>query len=342
MEVWIDKRHSIESSGDLSDGINRRLLDQKPENSNDFFSDGRRLMFKQNVVGAFITVNSEESQEYARSLVGSVEWLVLDFSDWSMIPIENLVAACEGTPTKIAAVLSTPKQAQGAGFALHKGVDALVVAPSNEMIEAALVVKSQRLERTNQNDEEITSQSEHVGLGKLTVTSVEAGGTAERYCIDMTRLLGDGEGLLLGSSASSFLFVHGETVDSEFVPTRPFRVNAGPPHAYIRMSNGQTKYLSELQSGDEIHVVNTEGMQRSATVGRLKIELRPMILVKWIDENDKEGNMFLQQAETVRVVGLDMKTKSITALKPGDIVIGWSDMGSRHIGAPISSAVTER
>ena len=342
MEVWIDKRHSIESSVDLSDGINRRLLDQKPENSNDFFSDGRRLMFKQNVVGAFITVNSEESQEYARSLVGSVEWLVLDFSDWSMIPIENLVAACEGTPTKIAAVLSTPEQAQGAGFALHKGVDALVVAPSNEMIEAALVVKSQRLERTNQNDEEITSQSEHVGLGKLTVTSVEAGGTAERYCIDMTRLLGDGEGLLLGSSASSFLFVHGETVDSEFVPTRPFRVNAGPPHAYIRMSNGQTKYLSELQSGDEIHVVSTEGMQRSATVGRLKIELRPMILVKWIDENDKEGNMFLQQAETVRVVGLDMKTKSITALKPGDIVIGWSDMGSRHIGAPISSAVTER
>ena len=52
--------------------------------------------------------------------------------------------------------------------------------------------------------------------------------------------------------------------------------------------------------------------------------------------------MFLQQAETVRVVGLDKKPKSITALKPGDIVIGWSDMGSRPIGAPISSAVTER
>lgn len=342
MEVWIDERHSIDSFESGKDGINRRILNQESKNSNDFFSDGHRLMFKQNVVGAFITVNSEERQEYARSLVGSVEWLVLDFSDWSMIPIENLVAACEGTPTKIAAVLSTPEQAQGAGFALHKGVDALVVTPSNEMIEAALVVKSQRLERTTQNNYEIVSQPVHVGLGKLTVTSVEAGGTAERYCIDMTRLLEDGEGLLLGSNASSFLFVHGETVDSEFVPTRPFRVNAGPPHAYIRMSNGQTKYLSELQSGDEIHVVSTEGMQRCATVGRLKIELRPMILVKWIDENDKEGNMFLQQAETVRVVGLNKKTKSITALKPGDIVIGWSDMGSRHIGAPISSAVTER
>ena len=152
MEVWIDERHSIEYSGSDQDGINRRLLDQESENSNDFFSDGHRLMFKQNVIGAFITVDSEESQEYARSLVGSVEWLVLDFSDWSMIPIENLVAACEGTPTKIAAVLSTPEQAQGAGFALHKGVDALIVTPSDEMIEAALVVKSQRLERTTPND----------------------------------------------------------------------------------------------------------------------------------------------------------------------------------------------
>ena len=342
MEVWIDERHSIEYSGSEQDGINRRLFSKDSKNPNDFFSDGNRLMSKQSIVGAVITVNSEERQEYARSLVGSVEWLVVDFTDWSMIPIENLVAACEGTPTKIAAVLSTPEQAQGAGFALHKGVDALVVTSSNEMIEAALVVKSQRLERMAQHDPQVIAQPQHVGLGKLTVSSVQPGGTAERYCIDMTRLLEDGEGLLLGSSASSFIFVHGETVDSEFVPTRPFRVNAGPPHAYIRMSSGKTKYLSELQSGDEIHVVNTEGMQRSATVGRLKIELRPMILVKWIDENNKEGNMFLQQAETVRVVGLDKKTKSITALKPGDIVIGWSDMGSRHIGAPISSAVTER
>ena len=128
MEVWIDERHSIEYSSSNYDGISRRVLNQESENSNDFFSDGHRLMFKQNVIGAFITVDSEESQEYARSLVGSVEWLVLDFSDWSMIPIENLVAACEGTPTKIAAVLSTPEQAQGAGFALHKGVDALVLS----------------------------------------------------------------------------------------------------------------------------------------------------------------------------------------------------------------------
>jgi len=341
MEVWLDWRSSIESKHPSINGVDRILFPEYSESEFDFFSDGNRLMCHDRLIGSVVTIDDEVSQDHARSLVGSVEWLVLEFSDWSMIPIENLIAACEGTPTKIAAVLSTPEQAQGAGFALQKGVDALVVPSSIALVEAALIVKSQRLELLQKSDAE-PSFTGKVGIGELTITSVESGGTAERYCIDMTRLLDHGEGLLLGSSASSFLFVHGETLESEFVPTRPFRVNAGPPHAYVRMANGQTKYLSELHAGDEILLVNTEGMSRSATIGRLKIEIRPMILIKWVDENDKEGSMFLQQAETVRVVGLDKKTKSITALKEGEIVIGWCDTGARHIGVSISSTVTER
>ena len=342
MEVWLDNRTSIESSGSSFEGIDRILFSKYSDSLLDFFSDGNRLMCHDRLIGSIVTIDSESSQEYARSLVGSVEWLVLEFSDWSMIPIENLLAACEGTPTKIAAVISTPEQAQGAGFALERGVEALVVWSSIALVEAALIVKSQRLEHALQEHDDKSSFSGKVGIGKLTITSIESGGTAERYCIDMTRLLDHGEGLLLGSNASSFLFVHGETLESEFVPTRPFRVNAGPPHAYVRMANGETKYLSELQAGDEILLVNTEGMSRSAMIGRLKIEIRPMILIKWVDENDKEGSMFLQQAETVRVVGLDKKTKSITALKEGEIVIGWCDIGARHIGVSISSTVTER
>jgi len=342
MEVWIDKRLSIESAVQTFEGADRMLLSTSTDSNTDFFCDGNRLMRSSQLVGSLVILDGEASQNHARSLVGSVEWLVLEFSDWSMIPIENLLAACEGTPTKIAAVLSTPEQAQGAGFALQRGVEALVVSPSVEMLEAALIVKSQRLESEQIESDEEASFSAKVGMGKLTITSVESGGTAERYCIDMTRLLKHGEGLLLGSSASSFLFVHGETVESEFVPTRPFRVNAGPPHAYVRMSNGNTKYLSELHTGDEILLTNTDGIQRSATIGRLKIEIRPMLLIKWLDENDKEGSMFLQQAETVRVVDLNNKTKSITALNEGDIVLGWCDVGARHIGASISSIVTER
>jgi len=342
MEVWIDERRSIEVACELVEGADRILSSKSTDSQTNFHSDGNRLMCGHQLVGGLVTLEGEASQNYARSLVGSVEWLVLEFTDWSMIPIENLLAACEGTPTKIAAVISTPDQAQGAGFALQRGVEALVVNSSTAMTEAALIVKSQRLESKHTESNYLTPFSGKIGMGELTITSVEPGGTAERYCIDMTCLLEHGEGLLLGSCASSFLFVHGETVASEFVPTRPFRVNAGPPHAYVRMASGNTKYLSELHAGDEVLLTNTEGLLRSATIGRLKIETRPMILIKWVDENDKEGSMFLQQAETVRVVGLDNKTKSITALKEGEIVLGWCDIGAKHIGASISSTVTER
>ena len=39
---------------------------------------------------------------------------------------------------------------------------------------------------------------------------------------------------------------------SGFVPPRPFRVNAGPVHAYVLMADGSTKYLSECRAGDEV------------------------------------------------------------------------------------------
>lgn len=341
MELWLDDRQSIGLESVLPDGFDRRITSHKPSIDADVYVAQERLFRNEQVIGSCITVFDESTQQKARSLVGSVEWLVLEFQNWSMIPLENLIAACEGTPTKIAAVITETEQANGAGFALEKGVDALIVVSDEKMMEAALIVKSQRLEMQKpQLASEKTSK--HTGIGMHTITSIENGGISERYCIDTTRLLQHGEGLLLGSSASSFVLVHGETVESEYVPTRPFRVNAGPPHAYLNMADGTTKYLSELKTGDEIQLTNYDGLQRSATIGRLKIEVRPMILIRWIDENDKEGSMFLQQAETVRVIGEDKRPKSITELKKGDSILGWCQKGARHIGAEISSNVSER
>ena len=49
-------------------------------------------------------------------------------------------------------------------------------------------------------------------------------------------------------------------------------------HAYTAGPQGRTAYLSELQSGHEVSVVNAEGQQRSAIVGRVKIETRPLVM----------------------------------------------------------------
>lgn len=341
MELWLDNRQSIELAATLPEGINRRLSSHETGSAIDAYLEKERVFRDGKLIGSFITVLDESTQQRARSLVGSVEWLVLEFENWSMIPIENLIAACEGTPTKIAAIITEVGQANGAGFALEKGVDALVIRPDEELLEASLIVKSQRLEKATTAGV-ADSHTGHTGIGIHTITSIENGGTSERYCIDTTSLLHLGEGLLLGSSSSSLVLVHGETVESEYVPPRPFRVNAGPPHAYVGMADGTTKYLSELSAGDRIRLTNTKGIQRSAMIGRLKIEIRPMVLIRWIDENNKEGSMFLQQAETVRVISQDNRPISVTSLKEGDKILGWCQKGGRHIGAEISSTVSER
>jgi 3-dehydroquinate synthase II len=259
-----------------------------------------------------------------------------------MIPLENLIAANEGTPTRIAAVITTPAQIQGAAFALQQGVDAIVIPDEQSMLEAASIAKAQRLEVHGEADAAPEKNAPALSLSKLKIKSIEEGGIGERYCIDFTSMLELGEGMLLGSNASSFMLVHGETVPSEFVPSRPFRVNAGSPQSYALMADGSTKYLAELNSGDCVTIASKQGITRQLVIGRLKIEQRPLLLFRWVNENDKEGHMFLQQAETVRAVDTSGNPVSVTSLRTDDLILGWDDNGARHIGVTISSVVSER
>ncbi|RWW56832.1 hypothetical protein BHE74_00036421 [Ensete ventricosum] len=86
--------------------------------------------------------------------------------------------------------------------------------------------------------------------------------------------------LEVGSFARGLFLVHSECLESNYIASRPFRVNAGPVHAYVAIPGGKTCYLSELQAGKEVIVVDQSGLQRTAIVGRVKIESRPLILLE--------------------------------------------------------------
>ncbi len=344
MEVWLDNRDNLADlsaySIDCIDCVIQPIEGTAKSDLPLISIDGKGLIQSGKVVGEIIKIDGSEGQSKARSLVGSVSWLLLEFENWSMIPIENIIAACAGSPTKVAALLRSPAEAQGAAFALEIGVDALVVIPDQLMIDSAAIAKSQRgevVENTN-----IVKDDEEIKLQPLLITNIESGGLSDRYCIDLTSLLEVGEGMLIGSSSSCMALVHGETLASDYVPLRPFRVNAGPPHAYIVMANRTTKYLSELKAGDEILIVSSSEYCKSATVGRLKIERRPMLLFTVRNKNDKEAQMFTQQAETVRLVSTEKENIAVTDLTIGQYILGWSDPDARHIGAAVPSQVVER
>lgn len=340
MELWLDCRESSEFINEYD--FDRYLSFEKISGKETIICDKKIIKIDQEVIGSIVIIKDQNNQDDARQMVGIVNWIVLEFENWSMIPIENLIAASQNTPTKIAAKIRSISEAQGAGFALESGVDAIIVGNEKSIIEAALITKSQRMENNTINEQLDVTENDSLEIVSHRINSIEDGGVGERYCIDLTTILEEGEGLLIGSSASSLVLVHGETLESEYVPPRPFRVNAGPPHSYVLMASGKTKYLSELKSNDSVLICSVSGKTRIAQIGRLKIEKRPFLHIYWHNIFDKPASMFLQQAETVRLIKSDGGLVSITSLKKGDSILGWNDLGSRHIGEKINSRVSER
>jgi len=308
----------------------------------DITTDGRRLFDHDgNAIGAHFQIDDPDGQTAARSAVGSVNWLLVECRDWTLIPLENLIADADGTPTSIAVRLDDSQLIPGAAFALDIGVDAILLGDEDELWQAAAICKAQRLERSDVSSTE-TEIIENGQLSSVMITAIEEGSTGDRVCVDFVSLLNEGEGILVGSSSSMMVLVHGETIISGYVPPRPFRVNAGAIHSYCMRADGRTCYLSEVSAGDELLVCNAAGETRTATVGRVKIESRPLLLLKMEDENAHTASLCAQQAETVRLVSPSGIPLSITELKANDYILAKIDTIGRHVGAKISAKVVER
>lgn len=135
--------------------------------------------------------------------------------------------------------------------------------------------------------------------------------------------------------------VHSESLESEYVASRPFRVNAGPVQAYVMVPGNKTRYLAELEAGDEVLIVNQDGTTRQSIVGRCKIEKRPLLLLE-AEYEDVKIKSLLQNAETIRVVSADDEAVSVSDLKPGDKVKVFIDESARHFGMAIDETIIEK
>jgi len=173
------------------------------------------------------------------------------------------------------------------------------------------------------------------------ITNIKPTGMGDRVCVDTASLFDKGEGMLIGSASSALLLVHSETIESPYVAARPFRVNAGPVHAYTLLPNGKTTYLSELGAGDEVLAVDHKGNTRTLIVGRMKIEKRPLMLVE-AEANGKKIKTLLQNAETIRLTAKDGKAISVAQLKKGDEVLAYVEEGGRHFGMAVKETIEEK
>lgn len=267
---------------------------------------------------------TDKASENKAAEAGKHKPVIVTTSDWTVIPLENLVAQSE----KIVARVKDAKEAALALHVLEKGTYGILLATDNPAVvkEVAAMVKA---------------GTGKVGLVPFTVTKIHPVGMGDRVCVDTCSILSDGDGMLMGNTSSAMLLVHAETLENPYVAPRPFRVNAGAVHAYILLPDGKTAYLADLAIGGSVLVSDAKGGAHSAIIGRTKIERRPLLLVEAASGKDKVS-LILQNAETIRLVGEDGKAISVVQLKTGDKILGTVLEGGRHFGMAVKETIREK
>jgi len=277
--------------------------------------------------GAYVRIFNENYEAFAEAAAEAADYTAVIGEDWTIIPLENLIARI-GEETDLLAGVTSAEEAQTAFETLELGADGVLLdTDSSDEIRNTVEVRD-------------AAERETLELTHGAVLDVERAGMADRVCIDTGSLMEHDEGMLIGSMSRGLFFVHAETADSPYVASRPFRVNAGAVHAYVRTPEGGTKYLSELKSGDEVQVLNTAGETREVIVGRVKIEKRPMFRVECEIDGDRIETL-LQNAETIKVATGEGR-KAVTDLSVGDELLVYYEDVARHFGEAVEESIIEK
>jgi len=283
------------------------------------------------------TVGSKEDEEKAvRAAQASADYVAIKCLDWKVIPLENLIAMVHGR-SRLLAWVSDAREAKLALEVLEIGADG-VVAEVSDLGKVKGIHGELRRVKTRAAEKEA---AERIALLPAKVVELKPLGSGARVCVDTCDMMKVGEGLLVGCQSSGFFLIQAEAHESPYVEPRPFRVNAGPAALYVLAPGGKTRYLSEIGAGDEVLIVDRQGGSRTASVCRVKIEWRPLMLI----EAECQGTRIktiVQNAETIRVVTKGGH-KSVADLGPGDEVLVHLEEGGRHFGTLVKEeTVIER
>lgn len=287
-----------------------------------------QLKEKGKKVAGYVVIKNKDYENFAVELGEICDYLITIGIDWQVIPLENLIAKLQDKDVQIISGVKTAEEAKIALETLEHGSDGVLLDSDdpNTIKETIAAAEKSEIAKTE--------------LTPAVITRIEPVGMGDRVCVDTCNLMQRGEGMLVGSQSKGLFLVHSESEESPYVASRPFRVNAGAVHAYVQVDE-KTRYLSELESGDEVTIVDAEGNQKTGIVGRVKIERRPLMLVE-AEANGVVLRTILQNAETIKLVDKDKNPVSISDLKKGDEILVHLEKGARHFGTKVNETIIEK
>ncbi|MGA6992700.1 MAG: 3-dehydroquinate synthase II [Candidatus Deferrimicrobiaceae bacterium] len=268
-------------------------------------------------------MRGKEDETAVLSSAPEMIWVVRP-EEREVIPLENLVAHRR----KIFAVARTPEEVALYRGVLERGVHGIVLETDSPRMMRQLA-SAARVEAGT------------VQLVSARINEVSSLGIGDRVCVDTCSLIEGSRGMLVGNSSAGMFLVCAENVPNPYVLPRPFRVNAGAVHSYCRLPAGRTGYLSELAAGSEVLLVNDHGEGEMAAVGRVKVERRPLLLVRAEGPGGATHSVILQNAETIRLVDGSGRAVSVAKLSVGDSVLLAEERAGRHFGVAVEETIRE-
>ncbi len=325
----VGKEADIIVYGKRSEGDGTRPI--PPEISRSDVYNALKRAYGTKPTAAYVVIKGKKFERFAVDVSDHCNYVIVIGKDWKIIPLENIIAELQKKETRVIAGVQSAEEARTALETLEYGADGVLLDTSDpSVIKKVVEIRD-------------TGAMSKLSLSYARITNVKELEMGDRVCVDTCTLMSPGEGMLIGSQSFALFLVHSESEESPYVAARPFRVNAGAVHAYILVGD-KTRYLSELASGDEVLIVNADGMARKAVVGRVKIEKRPLMLVEAeVDTpKGKRGcSIILQNAETIKLVGKD-RPISVVELKEGDEVLVHLTEAARHFGTAVEEMVIEK
>lgn len=279
--------------------------------------------------GRFVEIVDAESLELACEVARTDRWAVLLFRDPTKIPLEIVLAAAVKGKGSIITGVADVEEAEIVFGVLEHGSDGVMLAPRSVGEATSLKAAAQ-------------DRSADLELVELEVLGIRRAGMGERACVDTCTHFRLDEGILVGSHSQGMILGCSETHPLPYMPTRPFRVNAGALHSYTLAGAGRTSYLSELRSGGRVVAVDSTGRTRLVTVGRVKIETRPLLAIDAVAPSGVVVNLIVQDDWHVRVLGPGGVVLNVTELRAGTRVLGHLPTEKRHVGYPIDEFCIEQ
>ncbi len=256
--------------------------------------------------------------------------VMVSFKDPTNIPLELVIAELHGTDVRLV---------KEVGVDIDDAVIALGVL---ELGSDGVIVQFDEPAQFDDFRTRLTAVSNppmQIQVG--TVMATRHLGLGYRACIDTTHMFAPDEGLLVGSTSTGGILCCPEVFHLPYMELRPFRINAAAVHSYVFHANDRTNYISELKAGSQVTAVSASGHCRQVYVGRVKTEIRPLLLIEVRFDDGHMVNIVMQDDWHVRIFSADARPCHITELRPGDKVLGFTTQPGRHVGVQVDEHIIE-